>query len=496
MNQSKRALEALRTLSILLAVFAVGGCDGELGGTTENESEDDVIEVPALVSHRLHVDGPRLLDELGRQVVLRGFNVGSRAKMPPFLPFDVPQGALVAEAADAFFEKLEALGANAVRVTFLWEAFESTRGNYDTEYLARYTELLDAANAHGLAVIVDLHQDVFASSFCGDGFPLWALGSIPHDQPHYDCSFPGWSFPAFDPESSVSLAFHQLWNNVDGLADDMEAMWRAVASALSAHPAVAAFEILNEPAPGQYSVEIFDSEILPSFNQRMGTAIREEAGDIAVLWNERIGAMDNREHLNPPDLEGAVYAPHYYEPLIAVGLDVVQEDAVRDGIASIFSVADTWNMPVVLGEFGVPNENPAKAAYLDFVLDQADAHNGHALMWDASMSPELWNGEDFSVLSPDGKERLWADAVVRPFPRAVSGHIVAFSWDTNAARFDLQVEAAGVEVSLIYLPERHLGVSPIIKVRGPVKTQHEIALELLLVKAERGADYTITITPE
>src|SRR5690606_769398 len=118
--------------------------------------------------------------------------------------------------------------------------YEPTRGSYDLDYLAQYEMLLDAAARHGLFVIVDFHQDVFASPYCGDGFPLWAIGEeVDYPEPHWDCGFPGWSLPALDPDSEVSAAFDRLWNNTDGLQDDMEAMWRSVAAALHEHPAVA-----------------------------------------------------------------------------------------------------------------------------------------------------------------------------------------------------------------------------------------------------------------
>ena len=41
-----------------------------------------------LSSLRLTVDGTRLLDELGREVILRGVNADGRSKFPPFIPFD------------------------------------------------------------------------------------------------------------------------------------------------------------------------------------------------------------------------------------------------------------------------------------------------------------------------------------------------------------------------------------------------------------------------
>lgn len=147
--------------SLLLLALLATSC-----GTNESD-----IVAPVLASRRLVADGTRLRDEAGREVILRGFGVGSRAKMPGYLPFEVPPGSDVAAEADVYFGRIEALGANVVRLVFSWEAYESTHGVRDASYLAQYRTLLDAAHAHGIGVIVEFHQDVFSSAYCGDGFP-------------------------------------------------------------------------------------------------------------------------------------------------------------------------------------------------------------------------------------------------------------------------------------------------------------------------------------
>jgi endoglycosylceramidase len=477
-----------RFLFVLASLAFVASC-ADPGAYSGSEESLAPVSVP---TRRLVVDGSRLRDVHGREVILRGFNAGGRAKMPPFLPFDLAPGETLEDAADAYFARVEALGANVVRLTFSWEAFESVRGTYDMAYLARYETLLDAAGAHGLTVIVDFHQDVFASPFCGDGFPLWAIGNVPHGEPHYDCSFPWWSLPAFNPISGVSLAFDRLWNNRDGLQDAMEAMWRTVARELRDHPAVGAFEVMNEPGAGIYATENFDANVLPPFYERMGRAIRAEAGDVAIFWDGRIGSTGVPPTLRPPSLPGAVYAPHYYEEFIAMGFPFVLKDTIREDLRASFSPTTRWNMPVFLGEFGVPNANRAKGAYLDFALDVVDELRGHATMWEASSSATLWNGEDFSVLDPSGAERSWAGTVVRAYPRAIAGRIDRFLWDADARRFELDVSQARAGVSEVYVPARHLGAAPRIEVTG-ARFTHLPDRELLLLEADPGRSYRVVV---
>jgi hypothetical protein len=157
----------------------------------------------------------------------------------------------------------------------------------------------------------------------------------------------------------------------------------------------------------------------------------------------------------------------------------------------------------VLGEFGVPNANGAKPAYLAFVYDLLDELRGHGIMWEGAASPTLWNGEDFSVLQGDRTEQPWADVIVRPYPRAISGTIMRFSWDSEGLRFELVVSNAGSGVSEVYLPTRHLGAAPQITIGSPAtglgttaRVRFVPERDLLLIQADvPGGNYAVTVTP-
>lgn len=473
-------------LGLYASMSVLGGCGGS--------SVDDSLEAPSSTTRRLSVSGAALLDEHGREVILRGFNAGGRAKMPPFLPFDVVPGVPNAQTADAYFGRIEALGANLIRLTFSWEALEPTKGTYDEAYVAQYRMLLDAAHAHGFSVIVDFHQDVFASPFCGDGFPLWALGDLPHGEPHYDCGFPDWAFPGLDPASVVSQAFDRLWTNQDGLQDDMEAMWRYFAGELAGHPAIAGFEIINEPSSGSIPIDTFESETLPALFTRMGNAIREEAGNYPIFGGGRGGdALGFANDLEAPDLEGFVFAPHYYDPVAVLGVEALDTERIDPAILGAFAPGVRWGVPIFMGEFGTQNEYESKAEHLDILYDAFDRSVAHAAMWEASQTGTYWNTEDFSVIDTDGSEQPWSGTVVRGYPRAIAGHIESFGWSAETTTFTLAVSAAREGVSEIYIPIRHLGTSPKIRVRG-AKYRLLAEQSLLLVSADVGASYTVTVS--
>ena len=455
---------------------------------------DPPLDPPKLTSRRLTTRGGVLIDELGRAVILRGVNVGGRSKMPPFLPFDIADPSEIPGKADRIMALVRSLGANAVRLTFSWEALETVRGTFDAEYLRRYRVLLDAAHKADLHVIVDFHQDVFHAAFCGDGFPEWALGNITHDPPHYDCAFPFWAFPYFDPQSPVSQAFDRLWSNQDGLLDAFEAMWRHVAREVGRHPAVAAFEIINEPGAGSTPLETAGATILPPLYDRVAAIIEAEAGAAAIIGDEPVSSTADVQYLARPSHPRFVYGPHYYDGATMFDIGPLDPGRIRTAVSAVLGRAGGWNAPTILGEFGAPNSVTFKAEYLAAIFDALDAGRASGLLWDVSLSNQKWNSEDFGPLLPDGSELLWAGILDRPVPRAVDGLITSFTWNTLFRQFDIAVSGAGDVISEIYLPVRHLGTNPDIAVTG-ARFRWLPAAGQLLVAAPRGASWSLTVKP-
>ncbi len=157
------------------------------------------LAVPPVPTGRLHVDGTRLRDELGRQVVLRGVNCGGRSKWAPYAPFDFRDEGDFTRACARYVDRVASWGVNFVRLPFSWEGVEPERGRTDEAYLARYFELAGRLWSRGLRVLVDFHQDVYATPFGGDGFPLWTLGPVSHGPPRRDLEDEEWFVRYTDP---------------------------------------------------------------------------------------------------------------------------------------------------------------------------------------------------------------------------------------------------------------------------------------------------------
>jgi len=138
---------------------------------------------------RIRVDGSRFVDASGREVILRGVNLGGDCKVPypdggTHLPTDFSNHRSVSfvgrpfplEEADEHFGRLRHWGFNCLRLLTTWEAVEHEGpGIYDEAYLDYFAELCRRAGEHGLYLFIDFHQDVWSRVSGGDGAPAWTF---------------------------------------------------------------------------------------------------------------------------------------------------------------------------------------------------------------------------------------------------------------------------------------------------------------------------------
>lgn len=451
------------------------------------------IEPTPLANGHVTIDGPRILDGVGRTVILRGANAGGRSKFAPYMPFEFTDEATFAARAEQLATQLESWGMNVVRLPFTWGAMEPTQGTWDETYLARYAALVDAMWRHHQRVIVDFHQDVYAEVLCGDGFPAWTLGSaIAHGPPHHDCR--DWFQGYFHAGSDVQIAFDRLWANADGIADAMERMWREMARRFAAHPGVIGFEVLNEPGWGTMDSAMFSATTLPRFTERMAAAIRENAPR-AVIFQGGPGsdALGGMTSFTRPNLESFVYAPHFYDPLVILGANYSAAAASRARLNVTLETAAAWNTPALVGEFGGSYESPGIAPMLRDTYDSFDRHLAHGTVWEVSLATERWNDERLDLLDEAGAERPFVSEVVRGFARAVDGTIDAMQWDARSHSFVLRVSNGGTHTSEVFLPVRHVGSAPRITIdHGCIAW--DAATGVLRVQPSAPA-WTLVVTP-
>ena len=428
--------------------------------------------MPRLPRHlgTIAVEGKRLRDEHGREVILRGVNAGGRAKFAPFAPFEfdeADQGAGgFAARLRLYLDAVATTGSNLLRIPLSWEALEPEPGRYDEQYLDRCLALIDGAWARGIYSLVDFHQDIYASPFGGDGFPPWTLPGTP-GPPRHDLPDGTWFMAYVDPTGPVVRAFDRLWQNSDGLLDAMERMWRHVARRAVGHPGIIGFEILNEPGWGSQDLFEFEATTWPRILTRMGQAVvKEHPGANLFAGGCGPDAMMASTQMRRPELTRFVYAPHYYDAFVLQGGPMMDAAKPAHDLLQIVGAGDRMQAPVLLGEFGASPRSPDAARWLAAVYDALDALRCHGTAWEASLSDEPWNGEDLSLFRADGSERPLLDAVVRPYPQAVAGELVCFEWNRPERRFRVEIDRATALQTEVFVPRRHFGSSPAISASG------------------------------
>lgn len=399
---------------------------------------------------RLHTLGTALLDTRGREVWLRGVNAGGRSKFPPYFPFD-GVGEAFEQARDTYLDRLVDWGVNVVRLPFSWEAVEPHRGHYDERFLARYKSLAMGCGARGIRVIVDFHQDVFARSYAGDGFPRWACPTPPQMEPSWDIH-PWYLGYLLHPD--VGRAFTRFWHNADGLRDAFKAMWTHVARELWEVDAVIGFEIINEPFWGGLPPRAWGREVLPAFYDEMTSAIRSVApGALIFLDLSGFDGVLGWVNLRRPRGEGYVFAPHFYGPGLMIHRRCLSDADIHQGLARWADVGLRWQMPVLVGEFGISPDVQGAAAHVQAHFDAFDAHHLHGTLWEYSTSQDDWNHENLSLCDAQGRERATIPALIRPYPEAIAGEVVSFDYDAHNRRARLVYDASP-GISLIRAPRR------------------------------------------
>jgi endoglycosylceramidase len=402
-------------------------------------------------SATLRVEGRHLVEPDGRIVLLRGVNIGGDGKLPPFRPPDDP----------ALLDRIAELGFNAIRLPFIWEAYEPEPGQYDDVYLARMVAVAASAWTHELYVIVDIHQDGFARTLtrgCGAGFPLWAVSprATPHP-PDNGCDCKNWALLELT-DLGVHRSFADFYADRHGVRTRYLTMLGRVAAAFATVPGVVGYDPLNEPWGDE------QREIAPLY--RDAAAALRARHPAAILFLEGRGptATGFRTRLPCPGLGNTVFAPHYYKPLA-----IVREDgggrtgAIDRAFRHMEAKAAEWNVPLLLGEFGIPGRSRQAGNYVDHLYDRLDAALASGMQWNVSphwtpQAADGWNGEDFSLL--DGAYNTRACYRPRPYPRRVAGVPLCFRFEAAAPPQDRP------RLEFVWAHQPAFGLTEIVVPRG------------------------------
>lgn len=395
----------------------------------------------------LHANGRgELTDELGRVRILHGVNRVRKA--PPW--YFVEQ-----TTSDDEFALMQELGLTALRLGFMWSGYNPAPGIFNKTYIDTIHSIIERASRHGIYVLLDMHQDCFSSNFClYDGVPQWVANkSTPrHSFPWPftgNCSSRGWGENCLT--EAAATAYQDLYDNKNGMLDDLGAFWAEAATHFASVPAVLGYEIMNEPFAGDFYAK--PDRLLPGIAgatnlQRMHDAVAArirqhdrrhlvfyEPVTWGMIFDEEAGGVigSGFEHV-PGGAQFAnrsVFSFHYYcKSFAPSGKPRMQKILCDDAIAPLIFAAVAQETARLGGAammtegLSCDYDDPGSAAECVSVLARLDAH---LLSWtDYALSQG-------STWSPSASTREgWA----RTHARAVAGRPINMTFDASSKDFE------------------------------------------------------------
>lgn len=444
-------------------VAAVSGCGGSSGGDTGTNGGKEVPDSSPVDLRPLSVSSDaRIVDDLDREVLLRGANVNSLAEYwqgdpnhPPTIPL-----------TDADWDAMEENGFSVVRLLISWSLVEPQRGVIDQAYLDAVDGYVTAAAQRGIYTVIDMHQDAYSSSIFTDDATECPEGTQPakgwDGAPAWATITEGLSTCLTNNERNSSPAVIAAWNNfyddTDGIRTQFAEAWGAVATRFAGRPEVAGYNILNEPEVTRPAGEITPlyEAMLVDVVEAIEAAEADASFRHIIIVEPAISTADPELGIVVPNPEAmgvstsnVVAGPHNYAGAIGGG-------SIEGTNALFASVSDGLGIPVWIGEYGYFRRDDDTASWSRrFAADQdrlvwggawwqwrQGCGDPHSIGWGEPASGEVVQLNPVSCpgdvdLGPDQDFLL---VLGRAYPRAAPGRITSLVSDPDTGAMTVSAE--------------------------------------------------------
>jgi endoglycosylceramidase len=423
--------------------------------------------------HTTHGVDATIVDSEGRQVLLRGVNLSALGDY--YLPNPSYPAPVPLQTDD--FADIAAQGFDVVRLLVSWSLLEPARDVIDQSYLTRIHDAVDAAKKQGLYVVIDMHQDAWGKyiasppgTVCApgtalakgwDGAPEWAtiFDSGPNNE---NTCTPG----SREDSSAVRQSWDNFYADTDGIQSELVAAWGALGSSFASEPAVAGYDLLNEPNLGTDG----DNAVvqLGRYFDRAIDAIRSAeaaAGGFSHIAIFETTVVGTTVPYDFTDDDNIVFSGHNYgDSITPISMDV---------IFNYFAFqAEQYDAPLWIGEYGWfddPTGNLDKVLHYGNVEDQM-ALSGAWWQWIQACGDPHSIGEQGGTPPPllihykangcpgdvdMGPVPQWQLVLSRPYPRAAPGTITTLASDATDST--MRLEAEGTGTFDVWVPDRGAG---------------------------------------
>jgi endoglycosylceramidase len=427
-------LRARLAITLFLAAAGCGKSQSTAPSTTTHDAsvvlaDEDAgaCTSPDFPGSPLGVHCNALIDASGRTVLLHGVN----ARVAGVFDVTFDDGRLPLETIPAFTAadaaRIRALGFNALRLPVDWSGIEPQEdGGIVDAYLDRVAAVTAMCAAAGLFVIVDLHQDAYSKEIGEDGAPLWAIVPAPTQL----LGGPLGDLSALIESPQVQDAYDTFFDSQEAgvpLRARYTQMAASVASRFASDPAVAGFELYNEPYATDGDTRALEEQMIPVLRAAAPAkllffeppAFRNEL-DTASMGPGSIGA-------------GTVYAPHVYTLAFTDPNASVSKETFANSNDSARDEADSWHAPLVITEYGYPPSSPNFANWAMWQAELEDEVKASSFFWVwKEESQGSWGFYDYDDAGTPTERTAVVSAMTRARLEAVAGALVSVGYDESA----------------------------------------------------------------
>lgn len=434
------------------------------------------------VSHH----GRWLTDAAGRVLLVHGVNFVSKnpGESPTSRGFGADDIAWIVDN-----------GFDVVRLGISPNNLMPTAGTIDTAYLASFVQTAHDLTAAGLLVLIDLHQDGWGPSVCGNGFPDWM--TLTHGATNTCTAFPGY----YISNPAIQASFQSLWDNDlgpggVGLQDRVAEMFGAMAAALADDPGILGYEFLNEPWPGTtYKPCLYDKNGCPDLDaagldelHAKATAAVRAHDTTHLVFGEPYVAFNfgfAPTHIAVPanDANGGM-AFHTYTI-------TAKKEPVQIGMAVDW--AGKTGGALLNTEFGATSDTPT----INRLVGELD---GALVPWIWWSYDEFMHDLDQTASDAHATMSV-VDGIVRPHALAVAGTPTAQTYDPTARVLKTSWSTTGPDgstlptgtVSSIWIPVRTYPGGYSVRVTGGTVTSAPNANALTVVADPGAASVSVKV---
>jgi len=355
----------------------------------------------------LRTNGKWIVDEDGNIVILRGAN---------FMGYEFGYWSSHTEED---YAKMASWGFNVVRLPISWHFIEPEPGLYNETYLRNYVDKDIAwAKKYSIYIILDMHFWGWSPRFTYHGH-TWTSG------------LPKWMVSAYENSAEgVGRSITDFWlgkgpNGTEvsaenpSMQDRLIAVWLYVLQRYVNESAIAGYDLFNEPpypsffVKGGLTAGQTAAYLYPFYNRLMNEIRKVDPYHILIYQPVGGWHTQSTQVLNETNI---VFSYHYhlhYPGNYSGNISKLEADIVnryRDSPAD--NPIKNWNIPVLVGEFGVELRCSNSTLWVKDVVTIWSKYNLNWAWW------TYWKSDkpDMSLCYANGTEKSEIVQYLKQFP--------------------------------------------------------------------------------